>query len=174
MAATKGTSTVTTKKLPSSTPSIKGAAPRKTPAIADHIMSARMDDGGDYKAHSDHRTLMEAEHIKADPAKMHKVRQVAGRKMAAASAINSIADIKAAAKQLRAGKLPGKASEASSEAKHYPGGELDEEGLSHHRTLEEAEHIKSSPSRMAGVRKIAGSKYAAAHAIHKMFGESEE
>jgi len=148
------------------------------PAASPEVMSARLPDGVDYAAHNDHRTLMEAEHIKADPVKMNKVRQVAGRKLAAAQgihAISNISDIKKAGKALRAGKLQDPGADPSSPASRFPSGEMDEDGLSHHRTLEDAEHIKASPARMEAVKKVAAAKYHAAHMVHNsLFGKKEK
>lgn len=48
----------------------------------------------DYEAMGHFRTLEDAHHIMNDPAKMAKVKQVAGRKMKALSAIDKLATIK--------------------------------------------------------------------------------
>lgn len=156
---TKGLSTAS----PVSKVATKPTMPTKNPSIKSAMMPEM-----DYKAHDDHRTLMEAEHIKADPSKMMKVRKVAGRKLMAATAINNISDIKAAGKKMRAGSMPKAGADPTEPAKRYPSGDIDQEAEMHYNTLSNAEGIKASPSRMAAVGKVAGAKMHAASMVHKM------
>lgn len=159
-------------KMPTSTPSIKSAPKDNSTFDVGH--SARLPTGEHFTAMQDHHTLMEAEHIKADPVKMHKVRQVSGRKMKAATAIHSVADIKAAGKKLRAGGVPGALGKAAVSPNNpddgvggFPAGERDHEAEDHYNTLHKAEEIKMHRGRMAGVRKVAQARLHAAHKVHE-------
>lgn len=119
-----------------------------------------MPDDVGYEANDDHRTLMEAEHIKADPVKMAKVRKISGRKLKGAAAVHSIADIKAAGKAMRiASKVDD--GDADDRGKDY-------EADMHHETLMRAETIKSDPKRMAAVSKVSSAKLAAAKNVHSV------
>lgn len=64
-------------------------------------VEAKSGDENDWEAEDYFNTLERAERIRQDSEKMKRVSKVAGRKMKAAQAINSLADIKLAAKNLR-------------------------------------------------------------------------
>lgn len=63
--------------------------------------TSQKDDEHDWEAHDMHSTLMRAEEIKGDAAKMDRIKKIAGAKAKAATAINSLADIKLARKRVR-------------------------------------------------------------------------